>query len=44
MYAGCADDSLEILELQMEGKKRMTAEAFLVGYRKDRMQFKMDCD
>lgn len=44
MYAGCADDSLEILELQMEGKKRMTAEAFLIGYKKDRMQFKMDYD
>lgn len=33
IYASCADKQLEVLELQMEGKKRMTAKEFLNGYR-----------
>ena len=32
LYIGCADDSLEVLELQLEGKKRMSAEEFLRGF------------
>lgn len=31
--AGCKDGSLEILELQQEGKKRMIADEFLRGFR-----------
>lgn len=30
---GCGENSIEILELQPEGKKRMTADAFLAGHR-----------
>lgn len=33
LYLSCADGVLEILQLQLEGKKRMTADAFLRGYR-----------
>jgi methionyl-tRNA formyltransferase len=34
LFVGCGGDStLEILELQLAGKSRMTAEAFLNGYR-----------
>lgn len=29
----CGENSLEILEVQLEGKKRMTAEAFLAGHK-----------
>ena len=33
LYAGCdAGESLELMEVQMEGKKRMTAAAFLNGF------------
>jgi methionyl-tRNA formyltransferase len=33
LYAGCGDgESLELREVQMEGKKRMTAAAFLNGF------------
>lgn len=32
LYIGCADTAIEILELQMEGKKRMDAKAFMNGY------------
>jgi len=33
LYAGCGEgESLELLEVQMEGKKRMTALAFLNGF------------
>lgn len=33
LYAGCgAGESLELIEIQMEGKKRMTAAAFLNGF------------
>jgi len=31
MFAGCGDGSIELLEVQLEGKKRMTAAAFLNG-------------
>ena len=31
LVIGCGDKSVEILELQPEGKKRMTADAFLAG-------------
>jgi methionyl-tRNA formyltransferase len=31
LFAGCGDGSIEILEIQMEGKKRMDAAAFLNG-------------
>ena len=32
LYAGCADGSIEFLEVQLEGKKRMETAAFLNGY------------
>jgi methionyl-tRNA formyltransferase len=31
LFAGCGDRSIELLEVQLEGKKRMTATAFLNG-------------
>ena len=33
IHAGCADGSIELIEVQLEGKKRMTAAAFLNGNR-----------
>jgi methionyl-tRNA formyltransferase len=33
MYIGCSDSCLEILELQIEGKRRMTVSDFLRGYK-----------
>ncbi|MEN8191861.1 MAG: methionyl-tRNA formyltransferase [Bacteroidota bacterium] len=32
IFIGCSDSSLQILELQPEGRKRMLADAFLRGY------------
>ncbi len=32
LYVDCSDGTIEILELQPEGKPRMSAEAFLLGY------------
>jgi len=32
MFVKCADGWLEILELQMAGKKRMETKAFLLGF------------
>jgi len=32
IFIGCSDLSLQIMELQPEGRRRMTAEAFLRGY------------
>ncbi len=32
LFAGCADAALELLEVQMEGKKRMPARDFLHGF------------
>jgi methionyl-tRNA formyltransferase len=32
LYAGCGDGAIELLEVQLEGKKRMTAAAFLNGF------------
>ena len=32
LFAGCADSTLELLEVQMEGKKRMPASEFLRGF------------
>lgn len=32
LYAGCAGGAIELLEVQLEGKKRMTAAAFLNGF------------
>jgi methionyl-tRNA formyltransferase len=32
MFVGCANGSIELLEVQMEGKKRMTAGEFLRGF------------
>ena len=32
LYAGCKEGSIELLEVQLEGKKRMTAAAFLNGF------------
>jgi methionyl-tRNA formyltransferase len=32
LFAGCADGSIELLEIQLEGKKRMPAAAFLNGF------------
>jgi methionyl-tRNA formyltransferase len=34
MFAGCGDNTtLELLQVQLAGKKPMSAEAFLNGYR-----------
>jgi methionyl-tRNA formyltransferase len=38
LYVGCADDAIEILEVQLEGKKRMPAAAFLNGFPLDRTE------
>ncbi len=38
MLVACSDKWLEILELQPAGKKRMAADAFLLGYHPDHMQ------
>ena len=35
MFIKCADGWLEVLELQMAGKKRMETKAFLLGYSLD---------
>jgi methionyl-tRNA formyltransferase len=32
LYAGCSEGSIELLEVQLEGKKRMAASAFLNGF------------
>jgi methionyl-tRNA formyltransferase len=32
LYAGCTGGSIELLEVQLEGKKRMPAAAFLNGF------------
>ena len=32
LYIACVDRMIEIKELQLEGKRRMTADAFLLGY------------
>jgi methionyl-tRNA formyltransferase len=32
LYAGCTGGSIELLEVQLEGKKRMSAAAFLNGF------------
>jgi methionyl-tRNA formyltransferase len=32
LYAGCGDGAIELLELQLEGKKRMDSAAFLNGF------------
>ena len=32
LYAGCADGAIELLEVQLEGKKRMDAASFLNGF------------
>lgn len=33
LYFQCGEHALEVLELQLEGKKRMPAESFLLGYK-----------
>lgn len=33
LYIGCKEDSIEILELQQEGRKKMDSSAFLRGYK-----------
>lgn len=38
LYAGCADRWIEIISLQPAGKKRMAAEAFLLGYHPSLLQ------
>ena len=35
LFVECGKDELEILELQLEGRKRMGAEEFLRGFRFD---------
>jgi methionyl-tRNA formyltransferase len=32
LYAGCGDKAIELLEVQLEGKKKMEAGAFLNGF------------
>jgi methionyl-tRNA formyltransferase len=32
IFVGCSENTLKILELQLEGRKRMTADAFIRGY------------
>ncbi len=39
LLVACSDKWLEILELQPAGKKRMAADAFLLGYHPDHMQY-----
>jgi methionyl-tRNA formyltransferase len=31
LYVACGDGALEVLEVQLEGRKKITAEAFLNG-------------
>jgi methionyl-tRNA formyltransferase len=31
LFAGCGDGSIELIEVQLEGKKKMAAAAFLNG-------------
>jgi methionyl-tRNA formyltransferase len=33
LFVGCGEDALEVLEVQLEGKKRMSASDFIHGYR-----------
>jgi methionyl-tRNA formyltransferase len=33
MHFACADGYLSVMELQLEGKRKMTVEEFLRGYR-----------
>jgi len=33
LHLACADEYLQLIDLQLEGKKRMTIEEFLRGYR-----------
>jgi methionyl-tRNA formyltransferase len=33
LFIGCAEGALEVLEVQLEGKKRMAARDFMHGYR-----------
>lgn len=33
LFVGCSDGLIQILEIQLEGRKRLTAEEFLRGYR-----------
>ena len=32
MYVSCADNNIEIIQLQLEGKKKMSAQQFLLGH------------
>jgi methionyl-tRNA formyltransferase len=32
LFAGCASGAIELLEIQLEGKKRMAVAAFLNGF------------
>jgi methionyl-tRNA formyltransferase len=32
LFAGCGGGAIELLEIQLEGKKRMAASAFVNGY------------
>ncbi|MDE6786972.1 MAG: methionyl-tRNA formyltransferase, partial [Muribaculaceae bacterium] len=41
LLVACADKWLEINELQPAGKKRMAAEAFLLGYHPSKMQLQV---
>jgi methionyl-tRNA formyltransferase len=33
LFIGCGEGALEVLEVQLEGKKRMAARDFVHGYR-----------
>lgn len=39
LLIGCQTGALELLDIQLEGKKRMTAQELMVGYPKDAWQF-----
>jgi methionyl-tRNA formyltransferase len=35
LYIGCSEKSIQVLELQLEGKQKMNAEVFIQGYGRD---------
>ena len=39
LFVGCADGAIEILELQIPGKRRLSASDFLLGFRGEGAHF-----
>jgi methionyl-tRNA formyltransferase len=42
LFAGCSDGALELLEVQMEGKKCLSEEAFICGFKEKELVFSID--